>query len=44
MRNAGMRLPTMGTGGDPSHAPARRIYEKVGFGAAIPSVWLYKLL
>ncbi|MBQ0818386.1 MAG: GNAT family N-acetyltransferase [Methyloceanibacter sp.] len=44
MRNAGMRLATMGTGGDPSHAPARRIYEKVGFGAAIPSVWLYKLL
>ncbi|WP_309895073.1 hypothetical protein [Archangium sp.] len=33
-----------GTGGDPSHAPARRAYEKVGFGPAIPSVSLYRLL
>jgi hypothetical protein len=32
------------TGGDPSHAPARRAYEKAGFGPAIPSVSLYKLL
>jgi hypothetical protein len=39
-----MCLAIMGTGGDASHAPARRIYEKVGLGAAIPSVWLYKLL
>ena len=44
MRNADVCLAIMGTGGDPSHTPARRIYEKAGFGAAISSVWLYKLL
>ena len=44
MRNAGVCLAIMGTGGDPSHTPARRINEKAGFEAAIPLVWLYKLL
>ena len=44
MKSAGMKVATVGTGGDPSHAPARRAYEKVGFGPAIPSVWLYRLL
>lgn len=44
MRERGMALATVGTGGDPSHAPARRAYEKAGFGPAIPSVVLYKLL
>ena len=44
MRDEGMHLATVGTGGDASHAPARRAYEKVGFGAALPSVTLYKLL
>jgi ribosomal protein S18 acetylase RimI-like enzyme len=44
MRSAGMKVATVGTGGDSSHAPARRAYEKVGFGPAIPSVYLYKLL
>ena len=37
MREAGMSVATVGTGGDPSHAPARRAYEKVGFGPAIPA-------
>ena len=27
MREAGMQVATVGTGGDPSHAPARRAYE-----------------
>lgn len=44
MKEHGMALAVVGTGGDPSHAPARRAYEKVGFGPAIPSVHLYKLL
>ena len=44
MRALGMRLATVGTGGDPSHAPARRAYEKAGFGPGIPSVFLYRRL
>jgi hypothetical protein len=39
-----MALATVGTGGDPSHAPARRAYAKAGFGPAIPSLTLYRLL
>ena len=44
MKDLGMKLAAVGTGGDPSHAAARRAYEKAGFGPAIPSVYLYKLL
>jgi ribosomal protein S18 acetylase RimI-like enzyme len=44
MRARGVALATVGTGGDPSHAPARRAYGKAGFGPAIPSVTLYRLL
>jgi GNAT superfamily N-acetyltransferase len=44
MKDAGVEVATVGTGGDPSHAPARRAYEKVGFGPSIPSVTLYKRL
>jgi ribosomal protein S18 acetylase RimI-like enzyme len=44
MKESGMALATVGTGGDPSHAPARRAYQKAGFGPALPSVFLYKLL
>lgn len=44
MKELGVALATVGTGGDPSHAPARRAYEKAGFGPALPSVYLYKLL
>lgn len=44
MREHGVALVTVGTGGDPSHAPARRAYGKAGFGPAIPSVTLYRLL
>ena len=44
MQEAGMGVATVTTGGDPSHAPARRAYEKAGFTAHIPSVWLCRKL
>ncbi len=44
MKEAGMRVATVATGGDPSHAPARRAYEKAGFAVYIPSVWLCRKL
>jgi GNAT superfamily N-acetyltransferase len=44
MREAGMRVATVATGGDSSHAPARRAYRKAGFEAEIPSVWMCRLL
>lgn len=44
MKEAGMRVATVATGGDPSHAPARRAYEKAGFTVHIPSVWLCRKL
>jgi GNAT superfamily N-acetyltransferase len=44
MRRAGMKVAMVGTGGDASHAPARRAYEKAGFDACIPSVWMYRKL
>ena len=44
MREAGMQVATVSTGGDPSHAAARHTYEKVGFDAVIPSVWMCRKL
>ena len=44
MQEAGMHVATVATGGDPSHAPARRAYEKAGFAVHIPSVWLCRKL
>ena len=44
MKAAGMKVATVGTGGDPSHAPARRAYEKAGFGPSLPSLWMYRSL
>ena len=41
MKAAGMQVATVGAGGDPSHAPARRAYEKAGFGPSLPSLWMY---
>ena len=43
MRAAGMVLAVVGTGGDASHAPARRAYEKAGY-TALPLVRYYKKL
>lgn len=44
MRDLGLALVTVGTGGDASHAAARRAYEKAGLGPALPFTQLYKLL
>ena len=44
LKSAGMQLATVGTGGDPSHAPARRAYEKVGFSVHLPSIYMYRKL
>jgi ribosomal protein S18 acetylase RimI-like enzyme len=44
MRERGMRVATVGTGGDPSHAAARRSYEKSGFERAIPNLIYYRSL
>lgn len=41
---AGMKVAIVGTGGDASHAAARRAYEKAGFHAVIPSVWMFRSL
>ena len=43
MREAGMQLAVVGTGGDESHAPARRAYEKAGF-VPLPNVWYVQKL
>lgn len=44
MKEAGMQVATVATGGDPSHASARRAYEKAGFTVQIPSVWMCQKL
>jgi ribosomal protein S18 acetylase RimI-like enzyme len=41
MKEKGMKLAVVSTGGDQSHAPARRSYEKAGY-AALPLVRYYK--
>jgi len=41
MKAAGMKLAELLTGGDESHAPARRSYEKAGY-TALPLVRYYK--
>lgn len=40
MKKAGMKVATVSTGGDPSHLPARKAYQKAGFNVEIPSVWM----
>lgn len=44
MKAAGMKVAHVATGDDDSHAPARRAYEKAGFGPVLPCVYLYKEL
>lgn len=44
MSDAGMKVATVATGADPSHAPARAAYRKAGFGVEIPSVWMCRTL
>ena len=43
MRDAGMRLANLATGGDEAHAAARRSYERAGY-VALPLVRYYKPL
>ncbi len=43
MQASGLALAVVGTGGDPSHAPARRSYEKAGY-TALPLVRYYQVL
>ncbi|MFE7480549.1 GNAT family N-acetyltransferase [Streptomyces sp. NPDC057552] len=43
MKEAGVALVSIWTGGDPGHAPARRTYEKAGY-TALPLVRYYKAL
>ncbi len=43
MKDAGMRMAVLGTGGDEGHAPARRSYEKAGY-TGLPLVRYYKEL
>ncbi len=43
LKESGMLLAEVGTGGDPGHAPARRSYEKAGY-TALPLVRYYKAL
>jgi ribosomal protein S18 acetylase RimI-like enzyme len=43
MRESGVRLAIVATGGDPGHAPARRTYEKAGF-TGLPVVRYYARL
>ena len=41
LKDGGMKLAVVGTGGDEGHAPARRSYEKAGY-TALPLVRYYK--
>jgi GNAT superfamily N-acetyltransferase len=43
MRRSGMDIAAVGTGGDRGHAPARAVYEALGF-TALPGVRYLKLL
>ncbi|MFJ5898014.1 GNAT family N-acetyltransferase [Streptomyces sp. NPDC093064] len=43
LAEAGVPVVEIGTGGDPGHAPARRVYEKAGF-TQLPLVRYYKAL
>ncbi|MET8151786.1 GNAT family N-acetyltransferase [Actinoplanes sp. NPDC049668] len=40
LRDQGLKLINVGTGGDPGHAPARALYEAVGF-TGLPLVQYY---
>jgi ribosomal protein S18 acetylase RimI-like enzyme len=43
LREAGMRVAVIGTGGDRGHAPARRLYEKAGYHL-MPAAQYYRVL
>ncbi|GHO47916.1 GNAT family N-acetyltransferase [Ktedonospora formicarum] len=43
MKERGMKIAVVGTGGDPGHAPARKSYEKAGY-TGLPLVRYYQAL
>jgi GNAT superfamily N-acetyltransferase len=43
LRDAGMRVAMVETGGDAGHAPARQVYEKAAY-TALPVVRYFKAL
>ena len=43
LRDSGMQVAMVETGGDPGHAPARRVYEKAAY-TALPVVRYFKAL
>jgi len=43
LRDAGMRVAVIGTGGDPGHAPARALYVRAGYGL-MPAAQYFKVL
>ena len=44
LRELGVQVVRVRTGGDPAHAPARRAYENAGFNVSLPEVQYYQLL
>ena len=43
LREIGMRVAVIGTGGDQGHAPARRLYDHAGY-RLFPAAQYYKAL
>jgi GNAT superfamily N-acetyltransferase len=43
MRRVGMRVAMISTGGDPGHAPARRVYEKAAY-TLLPAAGYYRAI
>ena len=43
LREQGMRVAVIGTGGDPGHAPARQLYERLGY-RLFPSAQYFRVL
>lgn len=44
LKERGAEIACVGTGGDASHAPARKAYQAIGFDKAIPGLHLFKVL
>jgi GNAT superfamily N-acetyltransferase len=44
LRDRGMKVAVVATGGDVSHEPARKAYRKAGFDVEIPSTWMCRRL
>ncbi|MBV9498664.1 MAG: GNAT family N-acetyltransferase [Acidobacteriaceae bacterium] len=42
MQSVGIKVAKVSTGGDSSHLPARKAYEKAGFNVFIPSITMYR--